>query len=73
MKSRKDKIDIRKYLLHLDDEGWSELIDSRWEKEVKQTLLTRFPQIKAPPPKNYPRADTTPHLSFQSVLLNQDW
>ena len=45
MKSRKDKIDIRKYLLHLDDEGWSELIDSRWEKEVKQTLLTRFPQM----------------------------
>lgn len=45
MKSRKDKIDIRKYLLHLDNEGWSELIDSRWEKEVKQTLLTRFPQM----------------------------
>lgn len=45
MKNRKDKIDIRKYLLHLDDEGWSELIDSRWEKEVKQTLLTRFPQM----------------------------
>jgi|GEM_PF-1312637 len=45
MKSRKDKIDIRKYLLHLDDEGWSELIDSRWEKEIKQTLLTRFPQM----------------------------
>lgn len=73
MKSRKDKIDIRKYLLHLDDEGWSELIDSRWEKEVKQTLLTRFPQIKAPPPKNCPHADTTPHPSFQFVPSNLDW
>ena len=73
MKSRKDKIDICKYLLHLDDEGWNELIDSRWEKEVKQTLLTRFHQIKAPPPKNYPRADTTPHPSFQFVPSNLDW
>ena len=37
------EIDIRKYLLFLDDEGWSELIDERWKGEVKQLLTSKFP------------------------------
>jgi len=40
-----ERMDISKYLIYLDDEGWSELICSRWEKEVKQTLLTQFPEM----------------------------
>ncbi len=38
-------IDIRKYLVCLDDDGWSELIDPRWEKEVRQVLLDHFPDM----------------------------
>ena len=38
-------IDISKYLQFLDDDGWSELIDSRWKDEVKQTLTSHFPDM----------------------------
>lgn len=38
-------IDIRKYLDFLDDEGWSELIDERWKNEVKQLLVSQFPEM----------------------------
>ncbi len=38
-------IDIRKYLHFLDDEGWSELIDERWKNEVKQLLVSQFPEM----------------------------
>lgn len=37
--------DISKYLKYLDNEGWSELIDSRWKDEVKQTLTSHFPDM----------------------------
>lgn len=45
MKNKSEAIDIRKYLSHLAEEGWTELIDIRWKDEVKQTLLDRFPQM----------------------------
>lgn len=35
-------ISISKYLKFLQDEGWSDLIDSRWEDQVKQSLLEKF-------------------------------
>ena len=38
-------IDIRKYLQFLDDDGWSELIDERWKNEVKQLLVSQFPEM----------------------------
>jgi len=38
-------INISKYLQILDDEGWSELIDSRWKEEVKLTLTSHFPNM----------------------------
>lgn len=37
---------IRKYLRFLHDEdGWSDLIDSRWKDEVKDVLNNKFPEI----------------------------
>lgn len=38
-------ISISKYLKFLQDEGWSDLIDSRWEDQVKQSLLEQFPEM----------------------------
>ena len=38
-------IDIRKYLQFLDDDGWLELIDERWKNEVKQLLVSQFPEM----------------------------
>ena len=32
-------------LNYLEDKGWSELIDKRWEKEVKTEILKKYPQI----------------------------
>jgi hypothetical protein len=32
-------------LIYLEDEGWSELIDKRWEPEVKTEILKKYPQI----------------------------
>lgn len=32
-------------LIYLEDEGWSELIDKRWEPEVKAEILKKYPQI----------------------------
>lgn len=40
-----DRLDIRKYLVYLDEDGWSELIDSRWKDEVKEMLLAKFPDM----------------------------
>ena len=39
------RLDIKKYLICLDEEGWSELIDSSWKDEVKKTLLVKFPDM----------------------------
>ena len=35
------KIDISKYLQFLEDEGWSELIDSRWKEGVGTKVVLR--------------------------------
>ena len=32
-------------LSYLEDEGWSEIIDKRWENEVKTEILKKYPQI----------------------------
>ena len=32
-------------LIYLEDEGWSELIDKRWEIEVKTEILKKYPRI----------------------------
>ena len=39
------KIDIRKYLQFLDDDGWSELIDEQWKGKVEQMLVSKFPEL----------------------------
>lgn len=36
---------IKEVLTHLEDIGWSELIDKRWEKEVRKDILKEFPNI----------------------------
>jgi hypothetical protein len=36
---------IREGLLCLQEEGWSDLIDSRWEDEVVNEIKTRIPNI----------------------------
>lgn len=41
----KKRLDIRKYLICLYEDGWSELIDSRWKDEVMETLLANFPNM----------------------------
>lgn len=38
-------MDIKKYLLYLEKEGWSELVDSRWTYEIVMTLEDAFPDI----------------------------
>ncbi len=36
----------RKYIRFLHDEdGWSDLIDSRWKDEVKDVLTKKFPEM----------------------------
>ena len=40
----KQRENIRKYIRFLHDEdGWSDLIDSRWKDEVKDVLNKKFP------------------------------
>lgn len=41
----KERIGIRKYLLYLEEDGWSELIDSRWKEKVRETLIAKFPDM----------------------------
>ena len=38
-------IEVNKCLRYLDNAGWSELIDSRWEDEVVKELKHNFPNI----------------------------
>lgn len=38
-------VDISPYLQFLQDNNWSEIIDSRWKYEVKHTLVTNFPHM----------------------------
>ena len=37
-----DKHKISAYLTYLDQQGWSELIDERWKKDVYNELKNKF-------------------------------
>ena len=43
MGNKKDN--IKNCLLLLEEEGWSELIDSRWTDEVIKTIKEKYPDI----------------------------
>lgn len=36
---------VREGLLYLQEQGWSELIDSRWRNDVIKEIKTRLPNI----------------------------
>ena len=38
-------IEVNKCLRYLDNSGWSDLIDSRWEEDVVKELKHNFPNI----------------------------
>ena len=38
-------MDISKYLIYLEEAGWSELICIRWKEEVYRELLLKFPDM----------------------------
>ena len=38
-------IEVNKCLRYLDNTGWSDLIDSRWEEEVVKELKHNFPNV----------------------------
>lgn len=38
-------VSVRDCLLYLEDKGWSELIDARWEQLVIEELTNKFPYI----------------------------
>lgn len=43
--SMKNKSLIRDILLYLENKGWTEIIDARWESQVKEEILSGFPNI----------------------------
>lgn len=36
---------VKDILLLLEQNGWSDLIDSRWEQQVREEILTAYPDI----------------------------
>ena len=36
---------VSKALIFLENEGWSDLIDKKWKKEIIKTLKNNFPDI----------------------------
>lgn len=36
---------VRDILLYLENKGWTEIIDERWESQVKEEILQGFPDI----------------------------
>ena len=38
-------VSVRDCLLHLEEKGWSELIDTRWKQLVIEELTNEFPNI----------------------------
>ena len=38
-------VSVRDCLLHLEEKGWSELIDARWKQLVIEELTNEFPDI----------------------------
>lgn len=35
-------------LQYLQNEGWSDLIDSRWKDKLKEIIKTKFPDVEDP-------------------------
>ena len=44
-KGMNKRLEIGRYLICLEEDGWSKLIDSRWKDEIKETLLAKFPDM----------------------------
>lgn len=44
-KQQEELIAVSNCLSYLEDAGWSDLIDSRWEDKVVEELRTQFPDI----------------------------
>ena len=38
-------MDISKYLIYLEEAGWSELICFRWKEKVHEELLSQYPDM----------------------------
>lgn len=38
-------VQVAKCLEHLEDAGWTELIDSRFEEDIVRELTTKYPDI----------------------------
>ena len=36
---------VRDILIYLETQGWTEIIDDRWESKVKKDILKGFPNI----------------------------
>lgn len=36
---------VRDILIYLKTQGWTEIIDERWESKVKEDILKEFPNI----------------------------
>jgi hypothetical protein len=36
---------VKDILLLLEQNGWSDLIDSQWEQQVREEILTAYPDI----------------------------
>lgn len=47
---------ISKYLLFLEKEGWSDLIDERWKEDVRKSLIEHFPEMSF---REWQRVETT--------------
>ena len=39
------EVTVKDVLEFLDESGWSELIDSRWERELTKEIFNKFPNI----------------------------
>lgn len=37
---------VREYMLHLDELGWSELIDSRWKDDITNIIKEYDPDVR---------------------------
>jgi hypothetical protein len=37
---------VREYILHLDELGWSELIDSRWKDDITNIIKQYDPNVR---------------------------
>ena len=36
---------VRDVLIYLETQGWTEIIDERWESKIKEDILKGFPNI----------------------------